>query len=35
MRQDDTFSFTFNQAGSFDYFCEIHPGMTGTVTVTE
>lgn len=24
---------TFGGAGSFDYFCEFHPGMTGTITV--
>ncbi len=29
------FSFTFDQAGSFQYFCEIHPSMQATVTVTE
>jgi len=27
-------SVTFTVAGSYTYFCEIHPGMTGTVTVT-
>lgn len=25
---------TFNTAGSFSYFCKIHPNMTGTVVVT-
>lgn len=31
----DTFSHTFNTAGTFDYFCEPHVdlGMTGTITV--
>jgi plastocyanin len=29
------YSFTFNDDGTFDYFCEIHPSMTGTVTVTD
>lgn len=29
----DTFSFTFAKAGQFDYFCSIHPHMTGRVVV--
>lgn len=29
-----TFTRTFNTAGTFPYFCLIHPDMTGTVTVT-
>jgi plastocyanin len=29
----DTFSHTFGAAGSFGYFCRVHPSMTGTVTV--
>lgn len=28
-----TFSFTFNDAGTFKYFCAIHNSMTGTITV--
>lgn len=28
-----TFGFTFEESGTFDYFCSIHPGMVGTVTV--
>ena len=31
--EGDKFSFTFSQQGVFPYFCEIHTGMTGTVTV--
>jgi plastocyanin len=31
--QGGTFSFTFEEAGTFEYFCEFHPNMTGTVTV--
>ena len=30
---DQTFSQTFNEAGTFPYFCTVHPFMTGTVTV--
>lgn len=29
-----SFSFTFDQAGTFAYHCKIHPRMTGKVTVT-
>ena len=28
-----TFSFTFKNTGSFAYHCNIHPSMTGSVTV--
>lgn len=28
-----TFSHTFSKAGTFAYFCEIHPSMTGEVVV--
>jgi len=30
---DEKFSFTFTQAGSYPYFCSIHPKMTGKVVV--
>ena len=30
---DDKFSFTFNKAGTYPYFCSIHPKMTGKVIV--
>src|ERR1700722_13067642 len=26
---DEKFSFTFTKAGSYDYFCSIHPKLTG------
>lgn len=28
---DEKFSYTFTKAGSFPYFCSIHPKMTGKV----
>lgn len=31
---DDRFAFTFTQAGTFTYFCSLHPSMTGKVVVT-
>ena len=31
--QGDTFSATFETAGTFDYMCTIHPEMSGSVTV--
>lgn len=31
--QNGEFSFTFNQAGTFNYFCALHPSMTGTIIV--
>ena len=30
---DATFAFTFEEAGSYDYFCMVHPWMTGSVIV--
>lgn len=32
--QGETFEFTFDTAGEFEYFCNFHPSMTGTITVT-
>lgn len=29
----DSFSFTFNQPGTYAYFCKIHPTMKGVVVV--
>lgn len=31
----EEFSFTFEEAGTFPYFCAFHPGMEGTVVVRE
>jgi plastocyanin len=28
-----TFSYTFQDPGTYPYFCRIHPGMDGTITV--
>ena len=30
---DDSYSYTFATAGSFDYFCSLHPHMVGKITV--
>lgn len=30
---DEKFSYTFAKAGSFAYFCSIHPKMTGKIVV--
>ncbi len=34
LSQGDTFSRTFEEAGSYAYVCFFHPSMTGSVTVT-
>ncbi len=33
IRLDDVYEFTFNEAGSYDYLCALHPWMIGRVTV--
>ena len=30
---DDAYSYTFASAGSFDYFCSLHPHMVGKIIV--
>jgi len=30
---DDSYSFTFTSAGTFDYFCGLHPHMVGQIIV--
>jgi plastocyanin len=33
MDTDDQYSFTFTDAGTYSYFCSVHPVMTGKVIV--
>ncbi len=33
MDTNDTFSFVFKTVGTYDYFCKLHPAMTGKVVV--
>jgi plastocyanin len=33
MQQGDTFTWKADKAGTFEYLCDIHPSMVGTVTV--
>jgi plastocyanin len=30
---DERFSFTFTAAGTYPYYCKVHPHMTGTIIV--
>jgi plastocyanin len=30
---DNSYSFTFTTPGSYEYFCSLHPHMTGTIVV--
>ena len=30
---NDKYSFTFTTVGTFEYFCSLHPHMTGTIVV--
>ena len=30
-----SFEFTFDDVGTYDYFCMVHPWMTGIVIVSE
>jgi uncharacterized protein YggE len=34
MKPSSTFSYTFLNPGNFDYYCQVHPWMTGMVVVT-
>lgn len=31
--QGDTFSFSFDEPGTYDYYCDVHASMTGEITV--
>ncbi len=33
LSRDSSFSFTFKQKGTFEYYCKIHPSMMGKVIV--
>jgi plastocyanin len=35
LRPGSTFRHTFEEPGVHDYFCAVHPSMTGTIVVTE
>ncbi|MDQ2973534.1 MAG: cupredoxin family copper-binding protein [bacterium] len=35
LSKDQSYTFTFNQAGTYEYNCSPHPYMKGTVEVTE
>lgn len=35
LTQGDSYSFTFEEVGDFDYHCQFHPGMKGHIRVTE
>lgn len=35
LAQGEKYSYTFNTVGNYDYLCEPHPYMTGSIVVTE
>jgi plastocyanin len=35
LARGETYSFTFNEVGTFHYHCSVHPNMTAVVTVTD
>jgi plastocyanin len=35
MDTDEKFSYTFTRAGTYSYYCSVHPKMTGQVVVSE
>jgi hypothetical protein len=34
LQPGESYSYTFNEAGTYAYYCRIHPDMTGAVTVS-
>lgn len=34
LQKGQSFSYTFTKAGTFSYYCQVHPGMTAQVVVT-
>jgi plastocyanin len=34
LQKGDTFSYTFDEPGTYDYICSLHPSMKGQVIVT-
>jgi len=35
LAKGDSFSFTFNEAGTFSYHCGVHPSMQATITIVD
>jgi plastocyanin len=35
LNQGDSFSFTFRQPGTYEYFCRLHPSMRGRILVRQ
>ena len=33
LKMNESFSFTFNEEGNYEYFCTLHPWMSGYVSV--
>ena len=33
--EGESYSFTFNSVGTYNYYCSVHPRMKGSITVTE
>jgi plastocyanin len=34
MQTGQTFSYTFNNPGTFEYYCTLHPSMVGEIVVS-